>query len=184
MGEEMGEADLQEDRYRLSLHEAAHAVASHHFRPEAPIQYASVVKRDKGMEGFVVVVDEVERFQHKDRLIADVKCALASVWSEKHFFDDNLSIGPQSDLKKATQLVAAMVGRYAMGSTIMVWDVNEKVPERIEEEIQDTLQEYYNDLHDFMVPRRDQVELVAQLLAEHGTIDGIEIIELLERMEE
>jgi ATP-dependent Zn protease len=106
------------------------------------------------------------------------------VWSEKYFFDGDLSIGPGSDLKKATEWVTAMVARHAMGSTVMVWDVNEKVPERIEEEIQDTLQEYYNDLHDFMTSRRDQVELVAQLLAEHGTVDGVEIHELLERMEQ
>ena len=184
MGEEIGEADLKEDRCRVSLHEAAHAVASHHFRPEAPIQYASVIKRDKGTGGFVAAVDEVERFAHRDRLIADVKCALASVWAEKYFFNDNLSVGPRSDLKKATEWVTAMVSRMAMGSTIMVWDTNEKVPERIEEEIQDTLQVYYNELHEFMVLRRDQVELVAQLLAEHGTIDGTEIHELLERMEQ
>jgi ATP-dependent Zn protease len=184
MGEEIGEADLKEDRRRVSLHEAAHAVASHHFRPEAPIQYASVIKRDKGTGGFVAAVDEVERYQLKDRLIADVMCALASVWSEKHFFDDNLSVGPGSDLQKATKTVTAMVARHAMGSTVMVWGVNEKVPERIEEEIQDTLQAYYEDLHDFMVSRRDQVELVAQLLAEHGTVDGVEIHELLARMEQ
>lgn len=184
MGEELGEADLEEDRLRVSYHEGAHAVASYHFRPEAPIQYASVIKRDKGTGGFVSAIDEVERYRLKSRLIADVKCALASVWAEKHFFDDNISVGPGGDLKKATKLVAAMVTKMAMGSTLMVWGEGEQVPERLEEEVQDTLHAYYEEMHEFMVARRDQVELVAKLLQERGTVDGIEIHELLDRMEE
>ena len=184
MGEELGEADLEEDRLRVSYHEGAHAVASYHFRPEAPIQYASVIERDKGTGGFVSAIDEVERYRLKSRLIADVKCALASVWAEKHFFDDNISVGPGGDLKKATKLVAAMVTKMAMGSTLMVWGEGEQVPERLEEEVQDTLHAYYEEMHEFMVARRDQVELVAKLLQERGTVDGIEIHELLDRMEE
>lgn len=184
MGEEMGEADLEEDRLRTSLHEAAHAVASHHFRPEAPIQYASIIKRDKGTGGFVSAVDEVERYKDMGRLIADVKCALASVWAEKHFFHGNLSVGPRQDLQHATAIVKAMVSQYAMGSTVMVWDDKEQMPERVELEIQDTLQHFYDDLHEFMEPRKDQVELVAQLLAKQGTVDGIEIHQLIERMEQ
>jgi ATP-dependent Zn protease len=183
MGEEIGEADLAEDRLRVSYHEGAHAVASYHFRPEAPIQYASVIKRDKGTGGFVSAIDEVERYKLKSRIIADIKCALASVWAEKHFFDDDISVGPGVDLKQATKLVTAMITRHAMGSTIMVWDKEEQVPERLEAEIQDTLHTYYEELHDFMLPRRDQVEMVAKLLQKQGTVDGVEIIELLERME-
>jgi ATP-dependent Zn protease len=183
MGEEQGEMDTEEDRWGVALHEAAHAVASIHFRPEAPIQFASVIKRDKGTAGFVRSVDENDIFRRKNRLQADVKVSLASVWAEKYFFDDNITTGPSSDLKTATNIVTAMVSRMAMGSTVMIWADPDKIPSRIEEEIQDTLHVYFEEVADFLVPRRDQVEMVAKLLQKHGTVDGIEIHELIERME-
>ncbi len=190
MGEETGTFDLAEDRRRVALHEGAHAVASHHFRPEAPIQYASVIKRDKGTGGFVQAVDEVEKMMYQSRIVADVKCALASVWSERLFFEGNLSIGPSSDLERATNLVTVMVTKYAMGNSVMVRGIQTGdfiqtivLPNRVLREIERTLAEIYDDMETFMHPRRDQVEAVAQLLDEHGTVDGVEIHALIRRME-
>ena len=183
MGEEQGEMDTETDRWGVALHEAAHAVASIHLKPEAPIQFASVIKRDKGTAGFVRAVDDKDIFTRKKRLQADVKVSLASVWAEKYFFDDNITTGPSSDLKTATRIVTAMVTRMAMGSTIMVWEDPDKIPSRMEEEVQDTLHVYYDEIAEFLEPRRDQIEMVAKLLQKHGTVDGIEIHELVERME-
>jgi ATP-dependent Zn protease len=183
MGEELGEMETESDRWGVAVHEAAHAVASHHLRPEAPIQYASVIKRDKGTGGFVSSIDEHDIYKRRERLIADTQVALASVWSEKHFFAENLSIGPGSDLEKATKWVSAMVTQLAMGSTVMVWGKDETIPMDIQEEIRDTLHVYYDEMAELMYEKRDQVEIIAQLLQKHGTVDGIEIHELIERME-
>ena len=183
LGEDEGRMDMEQDRWRVALHEAAHAVASVHFRPEAPIQFASVIKRSTGSAGAVRAVDLEDRFTLQSRLIADIKCALASVWAEKFFFEDNLSAGPRNDLEKATNIASNMFARLGMGSTVMVWDIDE-IPESLQAEIRDFLHEMYEELHEFMYSRKDQVELVAQLLDKHGTIDGDEIVELVTRMEE
>jgi ATP-dependent Zn protease len=179
MGEEEGRMDLEADRHRVSVHEAAHAVASHHFRPEAPIQFASVIRRAKNA-GFVRAVDLEDKFTLKSRLIADIKVSLASVWAEKMWFDDDISTGPASDLEKATAMAKNMWGKYAMGTTLMVHDPND-LPDGVILEIQDWLHEVYDELHTFMWARRDQVELVAGLLDDQGTVDGEVIHELLRR---
>ena len=188
MGEETGTFDLAEDRRRVALHEAAHAVASHYFRPEAPIQYASVIKRDKGTGGFVLAVDEVEKMMYQSRIVADVKTSLASVWAERLFFEGNLSVGPSADLERATNLVTVMVTKYAMGNSVMVRGIQKGdfpepavLPNRVLREIERMLSEIYDDMAKFMYPYRDQVELVAQLLDEYGTVDGTEIHELIRR---
>ena len=183
LGEDEGRMEMEQDRWRVALHEAAHAVASVHFRPEAPIQFASVIKRSTGVAGSVRAVDLEDRFTLQSRLIADIKCALASVWSEKFFFEDNLSTGPINDLEKAMTIAMNMFARLGMGSTLMVWDIDE-VPERVQDEVQEFLHEMYEELHEFMYSRKDQVELVAQLLDKYGTVDGTEIVDLVVRMEE
>ena len=190
MGEETGTFDLAEDRRRVALHEAAHAVASHYFRPEAPIQYASVIKRDKGTGGFVLAVDEVEKMMYQSRIVADVKTSLASVWAERLFFEGNLSVGPSSDLERATNLVTVMVIKYAMGNSVMVRGIRkgdfpgpQVLPNRVLREIERMLSEIYDDMEEFMLPHRHQVEAVADLLDEYGTVDGAEIHELIRRTE-
>lgn len=180
-GEAEGRQETEEDRRRVTLHEAAHAVASYHYRPEAPIQFASVEKRG-GTGGMVLAIDDKERYTTKTRLVADIKVSLASVWAEKHYFDENISTGPRSDLEKATKNARAMFTKYAMGPTVMVWD--DDSDHGLADDIQEFLIETYEILANEMHVWRDEVELVAQLLDQHGTVDGAEIIQLLDRMQQ
>ena len=181
MGEASGEMELPEDRWRTAVHEAAHAVMSHHVRPEAPIQFASVHKRGK-MGGFVKAVNSVDRYTLKSRLVADMMVSLASTWAEKHYFAEDVSTGPSSDLFKASAIAEDMYLKYAMGNSVYVWD-KERVPAEVWSEIEDWVNAIYVNTHEFLDAHRDEVELVAQLLQEQGTLDGSEIHELLRRFE-
>jgi cell division protease FtsH len=180
-GETNGRAETEDDRWRVALHEAAHAVASHHYRPEMPIQFASVEKRG-GTGGMVLAQDEVERYTLKSRLIANIKVSLASVWAERTYFKDDLSTGPGSDLEKATETALRMFARHGMGSTVMVFKELSDIPKDLRKECEAWLNDTYDEMDREMRGWRDQVELVAQLLEEHGTIDGDEIHNLIERM--
>ncbi len=180
-GETMGKVEYEPDQWRVAVHEAAHAVASYHFRPEAPIQFASVLKRGQ-TGGMVVAHDDEERYTTKRRLVADVKVSLASVWAEKYFFDDNLSTGPGSDLAKATKTVINMFAKHAMGPTVMTFE-DDNIPKELVHEAEEFINELYVELHDFMVSRKDEVWLIASMLDEGGTVDGYDIITTLERMQ-
>lgn len=181
MGEAEGEMELEEDRWRTAVHEAAHAVASHHFRRDMPIQFASVFKRGS-TGGFVQANDEVDRYTLKSRLMANIRVSLASTWAEKYYFDDDVSTGPSSDLKKASETADNMWFKWAMGNTVYVFSVDEVTPE-LRSQVEDWLNGIYADLHEFMTTHRDEVELVAQMLQEYGTVDGDEIHKLLDRMQ-
>jgi cell division protease FtsH len=180
-GETQGKIEYEPDQWRVAVHEAAHAVASYHFRPEAPIQFASVLKRGR-TGGMVVAHDDQERYTTKERLVADIKVSLASVWAEKHFFDENLSTGPGSDLEKATKVATAMFAKHAMGSTVMVFK-DDDVPKELMLEVEEFLNETYVILHEFMMAHKDEVYLIASMLDDLGTVDGYEIIAVLERMQ-
>lgn len=181
LGDELGRTINEQDNKRVTLHEAAHAVAAILFREHSRIQFASVVRR--GLTGGVVSSAPIEeRFtQTRNELESECLVALASVWAEKFYFDDNLSTGPASDLEKATNIVKGMVGRYAMGNTLMVQNPSELTADRLEE-VQDYLQEMYDVLYDRMYKYRDVVEVIAQELDRYGTIDGDRCYELWNKM--
>lgn len=178
MGEVEGRFDDPHDRRRVALHEAAHAVASHDYRPEAPIQFASVVKRGK-TGGFVQAQDDVDRMLTKSRMIANIKVSLASLWAENYFFADNPSIGTGSDLRNATHTVLEMISQYAMYKHFVVVDRKE-IPEGFVVYADEVLEEIYKELSAEMEKRADAVEQVAALLDEFETIDGDQIHQLLE----
>ncbi len=185
LGENEGEHEHEDDRRRVALHEAAHAVAAHHFRPNHHIQFASIHKRGH-TGGVVASVIKEERFgQTKEELTGHIKVALASKWAEEFYFDGDISTGPSNDLQKATAIARSMVAQYSMGDLVGVWDVRDgitEIPSGIIAEYMTLLEDVYNDLTVFLHAHRDQVEMVAALLEDEGTVDGTVIHELLERM--
>ena len=58
-----------------------------------------------------------------------------------------------------------------------------ELPEGIQAEIHVTVSNLYDEMCEFMVEHKDQVEAVADLLHEFGTVDGHDIHELIERMD-
>ena len=186
LGEDEGTHSNADDNRRVELHEAAHAVASHYFRKRADIQFASVHKRGK-TGGVVSAVPKEERMGSvKSEMEGNVKVALASRWAELYYFED-LSTGPSSDVEKATEAVANMVTKYTMGDMVSVFPTSNgllnELPEGIQAEIHVTVSNLYDEMCEFMVEHKDQVEAVADLLHEFGTVDGHDIHELIERME-
>lgn len=188
LGEDEGKHEHEDDNRLVEIHEAAHAVASHHFRKRAVIQFASVHKRGK-VGGVVSSIPRDERMGTvKSEIEAGIKIALASRWAELRYFKD-LSTGPSSDVEKATQAMTMMVTRYTMGDVIGTFPMNQatgilELPTGIVGEIYASLDDLYEEMVEFMDEHTAEVEAVADLLHEFGTVDGHKIHELIKGFNE
>lgn len=184
MGDEEGRQTNDEDQWRVAVHEAAHAVAAHHFRSAHRIQFASVVRRGQTL-GVVSSVPLGERFTRtQSEFESDIKVSLASHWAEDFFFGD-ISSGPSHDLLNATRVAQNLLGRFGLGKGLAVRAVSPQTGELAvpTEEVNKYLKKIYKDMAEFLRDRRDQIEMVAQLLDQNDTVDGEDIHALLERME-
>jgi ATP-dependent Zn protease len=187
MGEDEGTHENEEDHRRVALHEAAHAVAAHYWYKRTRIQFASIAKR--GHTGGVVSSTPIEERmgQVKSEMEAHIKVALASRWAELEYFGD-LSTGPSSDVKQATEVATAMVATYTMGDVVGIFPMNVltgtlELPDGIVAEIYALLDTLYEEMAEFMIAHKPHVEAVADLLEEWITVDGEEIHSLLEEMD-
>lgn len=184
MGDVEGRQPVEEDQWRVAVHEAAHAVAAHHFRPKHRIQFASVLRRGHTL-GVVSSVPVEERFtKTRDEYLADIKVSLASVWAEKRFFNGDLSSGPASDLENANKIAHLMIARLGMGDMLATNTDDKGEPRAPVKKVDRLLHEAYSEMAEFLEARKDQVLLVADLLDKEETVDGHVIHELLERMEQ
>lgn len=131
-----------------------------------------------------MAVPKEERFGSvRSEMIGNIKTSLASRWAEIFYFDGDLSTGPVADVENATTIAAEMVLDYSMGSFVGV-SANSlgEAPDGMKAEVYGLLEETYLELEEFMYMHRDQVEIVAHLLNEHGTVDGAEVHALIDRL--
>lgn len=185
MGEDQGRQRHEGDQRRVAIHEAAHAVAAYHFRKDEKIAVASVVMRGHTL-GFVQGIPLEERHtQTKSEMEADIKVSLASHWAEGFWFGD-ISSGPASDLENANILASKIQGEWALGDNLAILLDKEEgaLAEYSFDKRDEYLHKLYKEMADFLAPRKDQVEAVADLLNKKDTVDGEEIIALLERLEQ
>ena len=94
----------------VAVHEAGHALVSHHLRGTDPIYKVTIVARGDAL-GMVARIPERDRFLHsRQGLVAMIAVALAGrLAEEKAFGPDGTTTGANDDLKQATRLATRMV---------------------------------------------------------------------------
>ena len=107
---------VPQERARVAYHEAGHLIATYLLHPTDDVFKASIVSRRGGTHGVVYHVPREElKLQTRDRLMANVKVALAGYVAEKRKCPST-SVGCGSDFSHAMATVRSMVWNYGMGT--------------------------------------------------------------------
>ena len=111
----------------------------------------------------------------REELLADIQVSLASRVAEQLVIGTTTN-GHGGDAASATKDAARMVG-YGQATQIGVYDADEKEVRKQTEEI---LTEALDACRELLAPHKADIEAVARLLYDRGTITGDEIHEMLE----
>lgn len=182
---------LDWERHAVAVHESCHAVAALEFRPDMPIDIATIERRgDVG--GFVSSFDAEEQFARwRTDFEADVCVSLASLVGERMFFNNNNSAGVGGDLRHATAVVYQMLGVYGMGTTIAslagrpgghIGDLDFGAHrEGLDALVEAELQALAARTQALLERRRHDVLAIAHALEVHQTITGDDIDAIVQR---
>jgi len=107
------------EKEMTAVHEAGHAVASYTLeKGEFQIQVITIQKREHAL-GLVHGQDIEELYSRTQRqILADIQVSLAGLVAEEIWFGQTTT-GPSSDLVNATRSVAAYVGVFGMGKSLI-----------------------------------------------------------------
>jgi ATP-dependent Zn protease len=175
-GESDGPFDRDEGRWGVAVHEAGHALAFHHLSAHRQrIWFASIEQR--GSTGGMVAPTPLrdDWLLTRSELLADIQVSLASRVAEELVLGE-ASNGHGGDGRMATEHAANMV-RSGHGGRIGAYDLDKS---DMREQIEAILEEALTATRALLAPRKAEIEAVAQLLYERGTVPGDEIHELLE----
>ncbi len=181
----------KKDREMTAYHEAGHAIVGHFLPNCDPVRKVSIIGR--GMAGgyTLSMPNEDVRYRTLARFKDELAMMLGGYVTERMIYgQDQLSTGPSSDLKKATQLARSMVLRYGMSDKLgprqygeneeMIFlaqeihdkkNYSEKTAEVIDSEISRLLDEALKSAEQVITTRRKQMDDLVKVLIEKETVE-------------
>jgi cell division protease FtsH len=188
------------ERKMTAYHEAGHAIVGHFLEYCDPVRKISIIGRGNAGGYTLSMPESDKRYQTISHFKDDMAMMMGGYVAEQMIYgDDQLSTGPSSDLKKATQLATAMTTRYGMSPELgpRVYGTNEemiflaqeihekknyseKTAERIDTAINDVLKEAKERAVKTLNTYRPQMEALVKALMERETVEQEEFKHLME----
>lgn len=187
---------LEEDRVITAYHEAGHAILAHYLDKCDDVHLITVVPRGQAA-GFTLTLPEKE-FDHsgKEELLQKVTMMLGGRASES-LTQGDVCTGAVSDLKRATEIVRAMVTKYGMSDEIgpvylgndqevfvgmefgQSREYSDITASRVDAEVKAMLESCYAQAIDLLKEHADELNRLSALLIEKETVDRAMFLECI-----
>jgi cell division protease FtsH len=173
----------RDDRRKTAYHEAAHAVVARYALKESRISKATIIRRGHAL-GMVVPKPKEERTSHFRRTVeSSIMVFLAGHAIETRYLKD-LSTGPSSDLRGATQRAVWYVSQWAMGPTKLVVPLtNDLPPQPFVVAANELLDQLYAETERLLLQKMTAVHYVARALIERDELIGDELEDVFREAE-
>jgi cell division protease FtsH len=186
-----------EEKRRVAIHEAGHALVALSLPNADPVHKVSIIPRGSGVGGFVLSRPEEDRtLMTRSMLETMIKQMLGGTLAEELVYGD-ISTGATSDLHKATQIATSMVKQYGMSPLGRVFlseaegprflgglgdggrDHSEATAREVDLEIRGIIDAASQDVRKILHDRRAALERLADRLVEVEVIDGAALREVI-----
>ena len=164
---------------QIAYHEAGHAIVQHYMMPDQRISRVSIVRRSKGILGYVLPVDTVEIYgQPLRRIVADIMVALAGHICVKLFMGEFWT-GATSDFQNARMQLRqlAMLGFFGPPVSELYTDVKEL--RFSDERVENVWRQLEEQVERSLYKHADEVEAVVEALMEQDELSNSELLEIL-----
>ena len=181
---------LEEDRRITAYHEAGHAVVSHALPTQDPVHQITIVPRGQAAGMTINRPQEDRGHMSRQRLVETLSTLLGGRCAEDLALGF-VCTGAVSDLQRATSIARDMVTKYGMSeklgnvtftsgsdevfigrSMAQAKPYSEETAAVIDSEVKALLDAAYDRCREILERDREKLELVAQFLLKHETMDA------------
>jgi cell division protease FtsH len=190
-----------EDRKIIAFHEAGHALIKGVLDDgHMPVHKVTIIPRGQSL-GSTMFMPKKDTLNHsKRRLIDDICCTLGGRAAEEIVLGD-ITSGASGDIQMASRTARHMVcdwgmselGMVALGQSqsggylghgaVTAKNYSEETAQKIDVIIRDMIQDQYNRALEILNDKRNALDVIAESLLEHETIDGKHVLEIIEHGE-
>jgi cell division protease FtsH len=179
-------AENSRQKIVTSYHEAGHAFVSKYLMPDSKVIRVSVIPTSKGAGGYTLSTPNGSEVVTKKRIRNQLAVLMAGRVAEEIFFGkDNITIGAQNDIEKATSLAVDYIAKYGMdddSAFVNLGILAEKlnIPlASVEKSVKNLAVEIYEEVINIIENNKEKVEKIAKMLIEKEVIHEDELIGLI-----
>jgi cell division protease FtsH len=182
LGREIMGMDQSDDKkWKTAIHEAGHTIALVHLDKKNALHKSSITPRSNSL-GVMRMLPLYESYESTaDDMKNAIIIALSGRLAEQEF-GMGLSSSASSDLEKVHSLAYNMVAVYGMSDALANISYNQRHAlsnDKVEDEVQKIINECTVKGKKFIAEHKQDIQKIAQLMVQKGTVLGDEIYNLL-----
>ena len=197
MGAKREEVLSQEEKEKTAYHEAGHTLTAWRLKGASPVHKVTVIPRGRALGVTQMVPDEDRLNMSQNDILDNLVVLLGGRAAEKLIYDE-LSVGAENDLERATSMARRMVTHWGMskklgpvsyktsdedpflgGQIHKTSQFSEHTLETIDSEVQTILESAAKRAYDMLVESQKDLEAITRGLMEHEELDRKQITELI-----
>lgn len=197
MGAKREEILTEKEKERTAYHEAGHTLAAWNLKGANPVHKVTVIPRGQAL-GVTQMVPDEDRMNMSENEIRDHLIVLLAGRAAEQLIYDELTVGAENDLERATSMARRMVTRWGMSDKLgpVSYKMTEEDPflgremqqsrqfseqtmVAIDAEVSKILQDAAEDALQLLRNKRDDLQTVTSGLMEREELDRREIEELI-----
>ena len=188
----------EEDKRITAYHEAGHAITTYYCESQDKVYKVSIVPRGMAAGMTMHLPEKDNTHMTKKRMEESIIVLLGGRVAEKLTMDD-ITTGASNDIERATGVARDMVTRYGFSEKLgpilygsedhevflgrdygQAKNYSENVASEIDAEIREIIETNVEKAKDILTEHRDKLELCAEYLLKHETLDGPDFYKLME----
>jgi len=197
MGAKREEVLTEKEKERTAYHEAGHTLTAWRLEGGNPVHKVTIIPRGRAL-GVTQMVPDEDRMNMSQSEILDTLIVLLGGRAAELLIYDELTVGAENDLERATSLARRMVTHWGMSSKLgpVSYKMSDDDPflggqihksqhfsehtmEIIDAEVQSILQEASKRAVDTLSEYRDDLEAITQALIKEEELDRAQITALI-----
>lgn len=161
-----------------AFHEAGHTFITKFFEPKKKIVKVSIIPTTKGAGGYTLTSGDDDSLVTKIKIENQIKILLAGRGVEEVIYGiDNITVGAQNDIEKATKLVIDYLTKFGMDSNVglinyRILQQNFNISFKIEEHVKRIIEDMYTNVINIIKDNINIISKIANELYINETIDG------------
>ncbi len=199
-GSERRSRKIDDKEKRLTAyHEAGHAVVQQVLKETEPLHKVTIIPRGIAYLGATMSLPEKDSYtQSRSKLLDELAGAMGGRCAEEIVFGE-ITNGAAQDIKQSTEIARMMVCNWGMSEALgpqkfgqnqevmflgrevsRQQDYSEETAQKIDAEVARLLREAHERAHSILEEYREALENVSQRLLELETIDGRDVVDIVE----
>ncbi len=190
-------AMTDEDKKFTAWHEAGHALVNVLLEHTHPLHKVTIIPRGQALGATMYLPKDDVLSRRRREMLDTIAVTMAGRIAEQIVSDD-ISTGACGDIQQATSMAKAMVMNYGMSDKlgmVLYGEANEYVflgrdmmrskeysevtAQQIDVEIKRIIDEGYQTAKTIIETHRDKLELIANALLDHETLEGSQVVDII-----